>query len=255
MKLRVLGNMGTSCKNTYSSSLLIDEHFLIDAGTGAFRLSLENIDHIGDVMITHSHLDHLAALCFLADCRIGGTNGHGLTVHCLSETAQAIREHMLNNTIWPDFENIKIDGTPLMSFNIINSLEPFTIHDNLITPLAVEHTAPTTGYCLHGARENFVVFFDFWDASEAVFTYLRQLENFNRMTIEVSYDEGNEALAKSAGHLTPILLEKRLEKLPPDIKLFYCHLKPRSEALIHEQMQRRFGNKVAFLSNDMVFDI
>ena len=47
--------------------MLVDHDILIDAGTGVGELSLDELERIDHVFITHSHLDHIAALPLLID--------------------------------------------------------------------------------------------------------------------------------------------------------------------------------------------
>ena len=256
MELRILGADGTQSSGCASVSALADGRVLIDAGTGAHGLSLAEMDKIGDALITHSHLDHTGMLCFLAESRIGGAGGPGLRVHSFPETADAVREGFLNGKIWPDFENIKIEGTPLMSFSPFAAFERLNIGGLRATPFPVKHAAlPTAGFCLNGGRENFVFISDIFDMPEETRAYLAGLENFRRMTIEVSYPEGMEELAETAGHLTPRTLEKILAKLPSGLEVYYCHVKPRYWEAITEQVEKRFGGEVRPLKAGMCFDI
>ncbi|MGU9950893.1 MAG: MBL fold metallo-hydrolase [Gammaproteobacteria bacterium WSBS_2016_MAG_OTU1] len=255
MRLEVLGAMGTQSKGCHSISLLVGDRVLMDAGTGAFNLNIEQTDHIGDVLITHSHLDHTAMLCFIAESRIDSKEGPGLNVYSQLETVNAIRSGFLNDAIWPNFEKIKIGETSLMSFVDIKPLEPLSINGLNFTPFSVHHPVPTVGFCVHGDHENFVFIADVFDMPDESYAYLNQLENFRRMTIEISFPEGKEELAKISGHMTPLLLEKLLERLPKDLEVFYCHMKPRYKDDIFEQVKKRFGDKLRPLEDGMIFDI
>ena len=59
MKVRVLGCSGAIAKDCRTTSFLIDESVLIDAGTGVGDLTLDEMRKIDDVYLTHSHLDTL----------------------------------------------------------------------------------------------------------------------------------------------------------------------------------------------------
>ena len=50
-----------------TTSLLVDHDILIDAGTGLSDLPLDELAAIDHVFITHSHLDHIAALPLMVD--------------------------------------------------------------------------------------------------------------------------------------------------------------------------------------------
>ena len=256
MKIKILGSSGTHCKGYFSTSALLNEDVLIDAGTGALNLSLADIEKISDVLITHSHLDHITALCFIAENRIGGAYGHGLNIYTMKPTAQAIREGLLNDKIWPDFENIIIQNLPLMTFKELGLFTRINIKGSEVTPFPVFHVAvPTVGFCFHGRDENFVFISDLHEMPDETYDYLNNLQNFRRLTIEISYPDGQESIAKASGHLTPGRLEDILKKLPADIEVFYSHVKPRYEDIIAKQVEDRFKGKVKPLKINMVFDI
>lgn len=254
-QLKILGSGGAQCESCGSMSALADGRVLVDAGTGAFNLSIAEMENVGDVVLTHSHLDHTAMLCFIAECRIDSPNGHGLRVHCLPETADAVRDGLLNNRIWPDFERIKIEDTPLMSFSCFQPWDTIEFGDLRVTPLPVQHAdIPTVGFVLHGEKENFVFISDVCVIPEETYDYLAKLKNWRRMCIETSFPEGLETLAENTGHLTPKMLEPIIERLPKDVEVYYCHVKPRYVDKIAAQIQKRFAGRVQPLRPNMTFD-
>ena len=256
MQLRILGAEGAQCGKYASMSALADGRLLIDAGTGAYHLSLAEMEGVSDALITHSHLDHVAMLCFISECKIDSPGGHGLRVRCLPETADAIREGLLNERIWPNFENISIGGAPLISFEYFRPFETIDFGGLQATPFPVEHAnIPTTGFVLRGESENFVFISDVHAISDEVYAYLHSLRDFRRMTIETSFPDGKEEIARVAGHLTPSLLADIVARLPAGVEIYYCHAKPRYDEEIAAQIQKRFGGRVLPLRAGMVFDI
>lgn len=258
MRLKILGAEGAQCGRSCASiSALLDDRVLIDAGTGAFRLSLAEMEGVQDALITHSHLDHVAMLCFVAECKIGAPGGHGLRVRCLPETADAIREGLLNGRIWPDFENIQIGGAPILTFSHFRMLEEMDLDGLRITPFPVLHSdIPTAGFALHGGRESFAFVSDMFAMPDETHAYLESLPNFRRMTIECSFPDGKEDIARASGHLTPSLLEKVVARLPQRVEeIYYCHVKPRYEEEVAAQIRQRFGGRVLPLQEGMVLEI
>src|SRR2546425_1012433 len=60
MKLRILGcSGGIGGRHLRTTSMLLDNDILVDAGTGVADLSLTELSPIDHVVLTHSHLDHL----------------------------------------------------------------------------------------------------------------------------------------------------------------------------------------------------
>ena len=67
MRIRVLGCSGGIGPDLRTTSLLVGDDTLIDAGTGVGDMSLHEMQKIRRVFLTHSHLDHVCGLAFLAD--------------------------------------------------------------------------------------------------------------------------------------------------------------------------------------------
>src|SRR5271154_2349169 len=67
MKIRVLGCSGGIGGSLRTTSFLVDEDILLDAGTGVGDMSLEQLAKIDHIFISHSHLDHVTSIPFLVD--------------------------------------------------------------------------------------------------------------------------------------------------------------------------------------------
>ena len=119
VKVRVLGCSGAIAKDCRTTSFLIDGELLVDAGTGVGDLTLDEMRGIDHVLLTHSHLDHVAALPLMVDA-IAAQRKAPLKVHALAGTIQALRAHIFNNVIWPDFSRIPTPEAPFISFHEIH---------------------------------------------------------------------------------------------------------------------------------------
>ncbi len=67
MKIRVLGCHGSQLPNYNTTSFLLGQNVLLDAGTVTTVLSLREQLKIDYIFITHAHLDHVCDIMFLAD--------------------------------------------------------------------------------------------------------------------------------------------------------------------------------------------
>ena len=119
MRVHVLGCSGAIARGCRTTSFLLDGDVLIDAGTGVGDLDLEQMACIDHVLLTHSHLDHVASLPLMLDAvasrRIAQGKGP-VQVHALPETIAALKAHVFNDTIWPDFAVIPHADAPLLRF-------------------------------------------------------------------------------------------------------------------------------------------
>ena len=81
MRLRVLGcSGGIGGQHNRTTSFLVDQDILIDAGTGVGDLSLAELKLIDHIFVTHSHLDHVNSIAFFLDSvgRAAAEGGHGV---------------------------------------------------------------------------------------------------------------------------------------------------------------------------------
>ena len=67
MKVTILGCSGGIGGSLRTTSMLVDDDILIDAGTGVGDLSIEQLVAIDHIFVTHSHLDHITSIPFLLD--------------------------------------------------------------------------------------------------------------------------------------------------------------------------------------------
>ena len=119
MKLKVLGcSGGIGGRHLRTTSLLLDNDILIDAGTGVGDVSLVELMLIDHIFLTHSHLDHVCCIPFLVDT-VGGMRNKPLIVHAAEPTLEILRNHLFNWSIWPDFAQIPSPEKPFLRYREI----------------------------------------------------------------------------------------------------------------------------------------
>ena len=131
MKVRVLGCSGAIAKDCRTTSFLIDRDVLVDAGTGVGDLTLDEMRLIDHVLLTHSHLDHVAALPLMVDA-IASQRSTPIKIHALQGTIDALKAHIFNNTIWPDFSRIPSLMHPSLLFIRLSWGKHFLLQANIL---------------------------------------------------------------------------------------------------------------------------
>jgi len=243
--LRVLGCSGGISADLRTTSLLLNEQILIDAGTGVGDLSLDELRKIDHVFLTHSHLDHICSLPFMADA-VGGSRDKPLKVYGIYETIHALQEHIFNNVIWPDFTIIPNIKNPFISLHLIEINEPIKLGHITIAALPVNHSIAANAYAICSDTGTLVfsgdtgVSDDFWKA-------VNQQEQLKHLIIETSFLDREEGLAIISGHLSPSLLMSELSKLDlkachADVKIWICHLKPDGGNAIMQEIDSHAQN-------------
>jgi Cft2 family RNA processing exonuclease len=147
MKVRVLGCSGAIAKDCRTTSFLLDHDLLVDAGTGVGDLTLDEMAGVDHVLLTHSHLDHVAALPLMVDA-IAARRTVPIQIHALQGTIDALKAHIFNNTIWPDFSRIPTPAAPFISFHPLEVGQTLLLAGKHIEVLPAVHTVPAAGYAV-----------------------------------------------------------------------------------------------------------
>ena len=145
MKVRVLGCSGAIAKDCRTTSFLIGDSILLDAGTGVGDLTLEEMAKIDHVLLTHSHLDHIAALPLLLDA-VSSIRKQSVQVYALAETIEALQTHIFNNLIWPDFSTLPSKALPFLQYQSFVVGAVLNVEGIEIEVLPAHHTVPAVGF-------------------------------------------------------------------------------------------------------------
>lgn len=249
MKVRVLGCSGAIAKDCRTTSFLVDEDVLIDAGTGVGDLTLQEMRSIDHVLLTHSHLDHIAALPLMVDA-IAAFRTKPLQVHALAGTIAALKAHVFNNIIWPDFSRIPTPAAPLVSFHEISIGQQLSIGEKCFEVLPAVHTVPAVGYSVSTAQGNCWVFTGDTERNPAFWARVNELP-VGMLVIETAFSNREQDLAQRSLHLSPHALAQELECIAKgkNFPIYITHTKPSETDLIMEEVQRfdqtqRFGRRV-----------
>ncbi len=234
MKIRVLGCSGGIGKGVATTSFLIDDDILIDAGTGLCQLTLEEMRRIRHIFVTHSHLDHIAAIPLLADTLFDHLIGNPLTVHAQRNTIKVLREHIFNWTIWPDFTALPHKSNAVLKFKGMKATEVVNIEGRDIEMITVNHTVPGVGYRIEANGKAFAFSGD-TTSNENLWSTLNRHDRLDLLFIESAFSNEDMELARVAFHYCPELLARDLPKLKHRPQVCISHLKPGEENRIMKE--------------------
>lgn len=238
MQIKILGCSGGIGAELRTTSMLVDDDILLDAGTGVGDLSMDELLMIDHVFITHSHLDHIAFIPFLLDT-VMGFRVKPITVHATKETLATLRTHIFNWKVWPDFNAIPDTATPFLHYNEVRLGETLDLAGRKFTALPVSHIVPAVGYCLEGDQYSLVYTGD-TTVCDALWVEVNKINNLKYLIIETAFSNRELELAQLSKHLCPSMLTTELAKLDSDkliqrVEVFITHLKPgEGEIIMHE---------------------
>ncbi len=234
MKVRVLGCSGGINQDVATTSFLVDDDILIDAGTGVCDLSLEEMRRIKHIFISHSHLDHIASIPLLADTLFEDLIGNPLIVHAQAETIKALQTHIFNWTIWPNFTELPHKTNAVLKLETMAAGSVVEIAGRQIEMISVNHSVPSVGYCVKGDGKVFAFSGD-TTSNENFWASLNKYDSLDLLFVESAFADKDIELAKVAFHYCPQLLAADLPKLKHKTKVCISHLKPGCEQEIIEQ--------------------
>lgn len=237
MKVRVLGCSGAIARDCRTTSFLLDHDLLVDAGTGVGDLTLDEMRGIDHVLLTHSHLDHVAALPLMVDA-IAGQKTTPIQIHALQGTIDALKAHIFNNTIWPDFSRIPDPATPFISFHPLELGQTLELAGKHIEVLPAVHTVPAVGYAVSAGKGCWVFTGD-TERNPALWARINQLD-VAMLVIETAFSNRERDLAKRSLHLAPHVLAGELDCIASGKKypIYITHTKPAETELIMAEIQR-----------------
>lgn len=253
MKLKVLGCSGGIGGDLRTTSFLLDHDVLIDAGTGAMNLTVPELMQIDHIFITHSHLDHIASIPFLVDT-VGGMRDKPITLHATEKTLNALKAHIFNWLIWPDFNHIPTKDQPYMVYAPFSVGETIALGERKITALPANHVVPAVGFRLDSGRHS-LVFSGDTTTNDALWAEVNKIENLSHLIIETAFSNKELDLAVAAKHLVPSLLVEELRKLKKNAQIYVTHLKPGEIELIMSEIERDAGEfKPRMLQNNQIIE-
>ena len=254
MKLRILGCSGGIGGCLRTTSMLIDDDILIDAGTGVGELSIAQLAAIDHVFVTHSHMDHIASIPFIADT-VGGMRSGPLTVHATEATLDIIRTHVFNWKIWPDFTQIPDATRPFMAYREVRVGETVQLGGRRITPIPANHTVPAVGYALDNGRAS-LIFTGDTGPHEALWRVVNATPNLKYLIIETAFSNAEREIAAASKHLCPQMLAEELEKMRVHPEVYITHLKPGEGALTMKEVTQAAGRwRPRMLENNQEFSL
>jgi len=227
MQIRVLGCSGSIAAGSRTTSFLLDHNILIDAGTGVGDLTLEEMVQIDHIFVTHSHLDHVLSIGLLADSvtrRRSAASMPPVIVHALAPTIEALRTHIFNGLIWPDFTRLPSKEHPVLRFSAIEVGHVLSIGKRQIEVLSAKHTVPAVGYAVLGSQGAWVFSGD-TGPNPALWERLRSLP-VAALVIETAFRDDESALATISKHLCPAQLRLELAQLSQPARVYITHIKP-----------------------------
>jgi len=254
MKIRVLGCSGGIGSGLHSTSFLIDDDILIDAGTGINELSLEEMTRIRHIFLTHTHLDHIACLPLMVDS-IFSYLDQPIVIHGQGRSIEVLKKHIFNWDIWPDFASLPADTNPVMCYHRLEPDEICEIDGRTFEMIPVNHIVPTVGYRVASSTGAFAFSGD-TTTNETLWATLNRHDALDLLIVEVAFSNEQRLLSSKARHYCPSLLAEDIVKLRHQPRVYLTHNKPGYEERILDQCRAAIPDRsLSVLSGNLVLEV
>lgn len=218
------------------TTFIINGTIALDAGSLGFALQGDDLARVGNIILTHSHLDHVASLP-MAIAELFPKLRRPIRVYGTQVVIQAVQEHILNGVIWPDFSRIKMLKSDRMAveFVMIKPGVPFTIDGVEFTAVEVNHEVPTIGL-IAKTSDAAIAFTSDTGITDDIWRAASAHPNLRAVFVDCSFPDELSELAITSGHLTPAQIATESKKLTRPAKILCVHIKPDTREKVLEQI-------------------
>jgi cAMP phosphodiesterase len=253
MKVKVLGCSGSETIGHNPPGFLVNDVLMMDAGTITAALSIKAQAKITDILISHSHLDHVKGILFLADNIIGRTK-KPVNIHALPQVIAAIKKHLMNNVIWPDFTRIPSGKNPVFTYKPFKAGREFKAAGFTVKAIPMNHPVPAVGFLVSDPRSSLLYSAD-TGSNEKLWKAASEAKNLKAVIVDTSFPDSYDALAGVSGHFTPRRLQRDIEKAKIDstLPIYIYHIKPAYEPRVIKDLRAMGRNNVKILKEGKTY--
>jgi len=226
MKVKVLGCSGSETIGHMPPGFLVNDRVMLDAGTISSALSIEGQSKITDIFISHTHLDHIKGILFLADNIIGRIK-RPVNIRALPKVIDAIRKHLMNELIWPDFTKIPTPKDPVLSYKPFPAGKFISAAGLKVKAIPMNHPVPAVGFLVSDGRSSFIYSAD-TGPNEGLWAEAKKAKNLKGIIVDTSFPNHMDFVAGLSGHFTPAQLHADLTKakVAKTVPIYIYHIKP-----------------------------
>jgi len=254
VKLRVLGAYGGTLPGKRMTCFLINDEVVIDAGSMASALTLEEQIRVRHVVLTHSHSDHVNSLPFFIE-NIFGRIQEPVKIHSLPACIDVVQQHLFNNAIWPDFASIPDRVLPMMEFRPAPTMATIKMAGLRITMVPVNHVVPTVGLVVEEG-DKAIVFSGDTAPTQSLWAVANGLHDgvVKALLVEASFPNRMQPLADISKHLTPQQLVPEIAKCRHVCPVYAYHIKPPYLDEIRGEIEGLATDRIEIVEQDRTYE-
>src|SRR5256885_763728 len=216
---------GRASARQHLMSMIIDDRVAIDAGSLAFSCSDLQRRQVRDIILTHTHLDHIAGLPLFID-DLFATLVEPVRVHAIKEVIEILERDIFNWSVYPRFSELKNDNGQVLEYREFESGGSFSAAHLTIKSVAVNHKVSASGYVVSDGDISIGITGDTAETDD-IWTAFNSTPSLKAVFVECAFPNELSELAGVSNHLTPKTLESELAKLTnTECEVYVINMKP-----------------------------
>ncbi len=236
MRVRILPSSPDVGHLHHLTTFVVDGHLAVDAGCLGLCGTPREQSAITDVVLSHSHADHVLSLPMYA-MNVFDATERGVTVHAPQPVIDSLRRDVFNWRVWPDFAALGCPDRPFLVFEEVALRQPITFGNLTVTPIPVNHPVPTVGYLVDDGASA-VLFAVDTGPTEEIWQVAVANPRLAAAFVDAAFPDRLSGLAEGSGHLTPRMLAEQVARLPETVARVAVHLKPAFDDEIRHDLDR-----------------
>ena len=239
MRIQVLPSSidenGRASSRQHLLCMMIDDQVAVDAGSLAFSCTDLQRQQVRDVILTHTHLDHIAGLPMFIDDLFSSLE-RPICVHATRQMIDSLETHVFNWEIYPRFSELTNGVGRVLDYQEFAEGETFDVAHLSVTSVPVNHQVSAHGYIISDGNVSIGVTGDtaeteeFWDLCN-------ERQDLSAVFVECAFPNEFAELAKVSCHLTPIGLQQELRKFRNDkCPVYLINLKPAYRDIVIDEV-------------------
>ena len=257
MKLQLLPSTidadGKASARQHLLSIVIDDKVAIDAGCLAMSCSDTQRKQIRDIILTHTHLDHIAGLPLYID-DLFATLTEPVRIHATRVMIDILERDIFNWSIYPRFSELTNDHGPVIEYREFEQGSTFAVKHLTVRSIAVNHKVSASGYIVSDGSVSVAITGD-TAATDEIWPACASEPNLKAVLVECAFPDEMAELAAISGHLTPSLLTKELAKIAGrQFPAYIINLKAMYRDRVIEQIAKTGLDNVEVLEVGRVYE-